>query len=232
MPKDPPTSLKAPLTGSKRLAWSGSIPLENVQDAAGDAGVKINDVMLAALAGALREILSYRGESPPHSVRVMVPFNLRPPDPGQPLGNKFGLVLPELPVGTSDPRERLHLVHQMMNRLKRNAQGAAAYALLQVMGFSAAIVETALVKFFGRKSSVVMTNVPGPRSHLHFGGTRVSRIMFWVPQAGGIAVGVSLITYAGSARIGVLADEGSLPDPGALVEAFRRQLGLLGVADS
>lgn len=232
LPSDPATTLKAPLTGTKRMAWSREIPLEAVLGAAKASGSKINDVMLAGLAGGLRAVLASRGEEIPSSLRAMVPFNLRPPDPEQPLGNRFGLVLPDLPVGTPEPAERLLLVRRMMNRLKRNAQGAAAYALLQMMGFSAAVVESALVRFFGRKSSIVMTNVPGPREHLHFGGARISRLMFWVPQAGGIAVGVSLITYAGSARIGVLADAGSLPDPGALVEAYERELESLGVRPS
>ena len=116
-----------------------------------------------------------------------------------------------------------------MTRLKRRAEAAAAYLVLNVMGFSAAAVESALVRFFGRKSSLVMTNVPGPRKPLHFGGRRIERIMFWVPQAGGIGLGVSIMSYHGSVTLGVVSDVGSLDEPQQLVDAFGRELGSYGV---
>ena len=98
-----------------------------------------------------------------------------------------------------------------------------------MMGFSAAAVEAALVTFFGRKSSVVVTNVPGPSQHLHFAGRTIERLLFWVPQAGGIALGVSVMSYAGTVVLGVLSDTASLPDPDGFARRFEAELAALGL---
>ena len=78
--------------------------------------------------------------------------------------------------------------------------------------------------FFGKKSSLVMTNVPGPRQTLRFGGRAIDRLMFWVPQAGGIAIGISVISYDGNVTVGVLADQASLADPASLVRRLEQAL--------
>ncbi len=229
LPGDSPTSLRNELTGEKRIAWSHPVDLDALRQTAASMGGTVNDLVLSALSGALRHELLGRGDAPPESIRAMVPFNLRPPSPGQPLGNRFGLVLPDLPVGTPDPMRRFELVRERMEQIKSTPEAAAAFGLISLMGFSAAAVEAALVRFFGRKSSIVVTNVPGPREHLHFAGRRIERLLFWVPQAGGIALGVSVMSYAGAVVLGVLSDSGSLADPYRLVRGFERELSELGL---
>lgn len=230
-PPDPPTSLKAPLTGEKHVAWSRSFSFAALRQVASSHDATINDLLMAALAGAFRSLLEERGEAATESLRAMVPFNLRPPAVGQPLGNRFGLVIPQLPVGDLERDQRLGVMQRRMAQLRRAAEGAAAYAVLNFMGFSARLVESALVRFFGKKSSLVMTNVPGPREPLRLGGRTIDRLLFWVPQAGGIAIGVSVISYAGTVVMGVLSDAGSLPEPGRLVDAFETELEAYGAAE-
>ena len=229
LPSDPPTSIKAPLSGVKNTAWSLPVSTTALRAAAAERGVTINDLVTAAISGALSAVLAERSEAEIDTLRAMVPFNLRNAEVGQPLGNRFGLVLPELPVGDLDSGARLRQVNRTMANLKSSAQGAAAYFVLNVMGFSARVVESLLVRFFGRKSSLVMTNVPGPSEPLSFGGRSISKLLFWVPQAGGIAVGVSVISYGGELTVGVLADDASLPDPMLLIEAYEKELAAYGV---
>jgi diacylglycerol O-acyltransferase / wax synthase len=187
----------------------------------------VNDVMLTAMSGALRDHLLDRGERLQRDLRAMVPFNLRPPEVGRPLGNRFGLVLPALPVSLDDPIARLRRVQQRMAQIKDTPEASAAFSILTVMGLSGWAVESLLVRFFGTKSSAVMTNVPGPAERLRFAGRRVDRIMFWVPQAGGIGLGVSLLSYAGSVTVGILGDTALLEDPGELVSRFHDELDVL-----
>ncbi|NIV32198.1 MAG: DUF1298 domain-containing protein, partial [Anaerolineae bacterium] len=49
----------------------------------------------------------------------------------------------------------------------------------------------------------------------------------WVPQSGGVGLGVSILSYAGQVRLGVLVDEGLVPDPGAIVAAFHAEFDTL-----
>lgn len=225
---DPPSRLKSPLTGAKRTAWSQPIDLGELRSAGRGLGVTVNDLLLAAMSGSLRRYLLEDGGIPSRDLRAMVPFNLRPPEVGRPLGNRFGLVLPALPVVAPNPGERLATVTRRMLRIKETPEAAAAYAILAMMGGLSAGAQAAVVRFFATKSSAVITNVPGPAEQISFAGSPIERIMFWVPQAGGIGLGVSLLSYAGSTTVGVIADSGVVDDPGRLVAGFHDELETLG----
>jgi diacylglycerol O-acyltransferase / wax synthase len=224
---DPSTSLRVPLSGTKRTAWSPTISVESLKQAGRTTGATINDLLVAGVSGAVRELLSVRGERPDRDIRAMVPFNLRPPTDGTSLGNRFGMVLPQLPITIEGVADRLVAATAAMDRIKRTFQAEAAFAIVQVMGTSAAIVEAAIVRFFGPKSSLVLTNVAGPTSRLRLAGVDVTRLMFWVPQAGGIGLGVSLMSYDGGVTLGVTSDAAVLAEPGHLVDAWVREMGLL-----
>ena len=102
----------------------------------------VNDVLLAALSGALRHYLQRRG-APTREIQAMVPFNLRPLDEPVPrdLGNRFGLVFLPLPVGVSGSYRRLTEVHKRMDEVKRSRDGAVSYALLSATGLAPEPVE-------------------------------------------------------------------------------------------
>ena len=116
------------------------------------------------------------GESA-NDVHALVPFNLRPLDEPLPrdLGNRFGLVLLELPVGIEDPVERTAEVKRRMDAIKHGHEGAISYGILELMGHTPAAVEARLIDYFSAKGSMVLTNVPGPRTRLSVAGTRAGR---------------------------------------------------------
>jgi diacylglycerol O-acyltransferase len=99
--------------------------------------------------------------------------------------------------------------------------------VLAALGHLPEAAEGALVGFFSRKASLVVTNVPGPRAHLHLAGHEIDRIMFNVPHPATLGLGVSILSYAGEVRVGVRADVAVLPDPGALARAFAREVEAL-----
>jgi hypothetical protein len=72
-----------------------------------------------------------------------------------------------------------------------------------------------------------MTNVPGPREPLFFAGSELAQLLFWVPQAGLVGIGVSILSYRGTVQIGVIADDNLIPDPDRVAEAFRPEFGAL-----
>lgn len=239
LPDDPPSPLRRPLSGSKRVAWAPPLPLAEVQTVARALGCTVNDVLLATVAGALgAHLRSVRAAPAPDLVlRASVPVNLREADSGGSLGNRFGLVFVDLPVGIANPLQRVHAVQASMRAIKDSAQPAATLLALGLLGRMPAGVQAPAVEMFSRKSSLVASNVPGPRSPLHLCGQRIDSMHFWVPQSGSIGVGVSLLSYAGQVHAGLIADRKCLPDPGRLVRRlgpeFERLLlattvGLLG----
>jgi diacylglycerol O-acyltransferase / wax synthase len=221
MADDSPTRLKGKATPGKRVAWGEPLPLEDVKAVSKAYGVSINDVLLAAVAGAIGSYLRSLGDDPTgQEIRAMVPVNLRPPEDAYKLGNRFGLVPLVLPIGIAHPGERLYAVHARMNAAKGSTQPLLAFALLALSGLMVKPMQDLITGIFAKKATAVMTNVPGPREPILFCGRRVNQVMFWVPQSGDIGMGVSILSYAGGVQFGLITDAKMCPDPQAIVECF------------
>jgi WS/DGAT/MGAT family acyltransferase len=228
LPPDAKTVLKGELGREKRLAWTRPVALGDVKAAARASSATVNDVLVSVAAGALGRYLVRRGANT-HGLEIhaMVPVNLRPADAPATLGNRFGLVVLGLPVGIADPRARVAAVKERMTALKQSPEAIVAHGLLGAMGFAPRPIEDLGVAFFGAKSSLVLTNVPGPKERLSFAGVPLRRILFWVPQSGPIGLGISILSYAGEVTVGVLADAELVPDPDALVSDLHAELSAL-----
>jgi diacylglycerol O-acyltransferase len=230
---DPSTPLKGELGVPQRVAWSSPVPLVDVKAMSHVTGTTGNDVLLAAITGALRRYLDSRGR-PVDELTTFVPFNLRPLDQPLPrkLGNRFGLVFLRLPVGIEDPRLRLDAVHDRMQRIKRSPEGLLSYALLDAIGRVPARFGKALVGLVTTKGSAVTTNVAGPKQHVYMAGTRVGGLLVWAPRSGDVSMSFTVISYAGEVTLGLMSDAGLVPDPEVIVDAFERELELLRSSDA
>jgi diacylglycerol O-acyltransferase len=228
-PPDPPTRLHRELSGIKHVAWAEPMPLADVKSVGKALGCTINDVLVSCATGALRAYLvAEEDDVEGLEFHAEVPVNIRPPDEefGR-LGNRFGLVLLELPVGIENPFERLFEVHRRMGALKDSRQPVAAYLMLNVMGRLPEAVEKPMLEFFTTKATAVMTNVPGPREPVYFGGSELRQLLFWVPQAGSVGIGISIFSYRGEVQIGLIADENLCPDPGRITDRFMPEFAAL-----
>ena len=227
MPADPPTVFRGSLCTRKAAAWSEILPLDGIKAYSKRVGATINDVLLTAVAGALRNYVLRRGHDPDGlDIRAVVPVNLRPDHEIGELGNRFGLVFLALPIGVSDRQERLRVLKQRMDAIKRSSEAIVTYAVLNGIGMTSPAIESAAVQFFGSKATAVMTNVPGPRETLYLAGTPVRSLMFWVPQSARLGLGVSILSYDGQVRIGVASDTGLVPDPESIVAEFEAEVRL------
>lgn len=225
MPDDPPSRLKRPLSGGRRIAWTQALSVDEVRAIARVLGCTVNDVLVSTLAGALGRYLESEGELVAGlTVRAAVAVNLRPiADPrqlpaGQPLGNQFGLVFVELPIGMRHPLERLYTVRSSMLALKSSAQAQATLGLLSLVGSLPAPVEEFALTLFSAKASLVASNLRGPSEQLSFAGSPVTEVMFWVPQSGSIGTGVSMFSYCGRVQFGVTSDRDLITKPVRLIE--------------
>jgi diacylglycerol O-acyltransferase / wax synthase len=225
---DRPSVLRGKLGVTRRVTWSAPIPLEEVRTIGHATGTTVNDVLVAATAGALHRHLSALGDDITE-LRAMVPFNLRPLDRPLPreLGNRFGLVYLGLPVGEATARQRLAEVHRRMDAIKHSPEGPISYGILGAIGLTPAPIESRMIDVFTPKATLVLTNVPGPRQPVYFAGARVRGVIGWVPAAGNIGLGVSIFSYDGDVTIGVRSDAGLVPEPRVLVEGIEIELRAL-----
>lgn len=227
-PNDPITPLKGKLGVAKRVAWSQRYDLAEIKQMCAALNCKINDALAGALTGALRTYLLERGASPDGiDISAVVPVDLRARGREFELGNAFGLVFLGMPVGISDPLQRLETVKQRMDELKQSNEAAFYYALLNLFGMTPRPVEDLAVAYFGTKATAVFTNVVGPRQQIYLAGQAVEQMMFWVPQSGRLALGTSIYSYNGGVTLGVTSDAGIIPDPERIVAAFDAELELL-----
>ncbi len=224
-PDDPLSPLKGEFALGKRVAWSQPVALRDIKAIGKRYEAKVNDVLVAAMTGALRTYLKGRGVDVAHTtVRAMVPVDLRPPERIGQLGNEFGLVLLDLAVTEVRADRRLALTKARMDALKRSPEPLATKALLNLLGRGPKLLEDISNDLFGRKASVVMTNVVGPADALYLAGVPIDRILPWAPHPGKqLGMAVSILSYRGTASLTVIGDALLVPDPETITAEFNRE---------
>jgi diacylglycerol O-acyltransferase / wax synthase len=221
MADDSPTALKGKPSGRKVVAWSEPLSLEAVKAVGRGLGGSVNDVLLACVAGAIGSWLRENGDAVAgKEIRAMVPVNLRPLDKAWQLGNRFGLAPLVLPVGIANPVQRVFAVRRRMNELKGSYQPLLAFGVLALTGLFVKPVQDLVLGMFAKKTTAVMTNVPGPAQPLKFCGSTLRQTMFWVPASGDVGVGVSILSYGGGVQFGLITDEALCAHPQQIIERF------------
>jgi len=220
MKSDSATRFKGKPSGSKRVAWCEPLKLPEVRAVSRALGCSINDILLSCVAGAMRRYLADKGDRTEGvEIGAIVPVDLRKEGDSE-LGNRFGLVTVELPVGVEHPIERLMAVRQRMLALKNSYEPATMLGLLAVLGYIPKMVQEQLLDLLASRASAVITNVPGPTERLTVAGSPLKQWLSWVPQSGDVGMGVSIFSYAGHVQFGLITDAALTPDPEALVSRF------------
>jgi diacylglycerol O-acyltransferase / wax synthase len=217
---DAATQLKGELGTAKRCTWAPALPLAEVKAIGKAVNASINDVLVALVTAALRRYVAQTGDDPQSAIRAVIPVNLRRDDARQSLGNEFGLVFLDLPTDFDHPLERVFEVKRRMGTLKRSQQPMIAYGLLHLVGLGPANLQESVGAMLARSASLVLTNVPGPAKTLYFAGEPIIDQNFWVPQSGQIGLGLSILSYDGAIRFGIMADAKRMPDPELLADFF------------
>lgn len=220
---DERTMLKTPLTGRKRAAFSAPVSLDTIKEVARATSTKVNDVLTAAIAGALRTAMGYASHWLEGPVRALVPVYVRGHEG---MGNHFGLVYADLPVAAEEPLERLSLARRAMQEAKESPDAHVAVGVLGALGASQPLEQIG-IELFTSKASMLITNVPGPPMSVHLAGHELVAPVVWAPVSGSLGLGFSLLSYAGSLRLGVATDESVPVAPSALVRAFEQELDAL-----
>ena len=230
MPDDSATRLKGVPGKTKRVAWCQPIPLEEVKAVSKALNCSINDVLMSCVAGAIAQYLLSHGDPVKgKEIRAMVPVNLRSIEHAYKLGNQFGLAPIVLPIGIENPIERVYEVRRRMNAMKGSMQPLLAFGMLAVAGLLIKPAQDAMLSLFSKKTTAVMTNVPGPREKLKLCGATLEQSLFWVPQSGTVGLGVSILSYGGGVQFGVMTDATLCPDPQAIIDQFEPEFAKLAL---
>jgi len=227
------------VTPGRRFA-TAPLALADVKATAKHLGVTLNDIVLATVAGALRDLmLRYDGQAEsPLIAGVPVSTN---PSRERLAGNEFTYITPSLPVHVADPLERVRLTALSTRIAKENHQLLGPGVLPAWMSYLPPSVAPGMFRRQARRVesasvfTLTVSNVPGPRERGEIEGSTVSEIYSVGPVAAGSGMNITVWSYVDQLAISVLTDDITLDDPhevtDAMIDAFveiREASGLPG----
>ena len=204
--------------GPYRRFATVSADLGEVKQVKNAVGGTVNDVVLAVVAGALGRYLRGRGHSTHDDLRAMVPISVRGDDEHGSLGNRVSSFLAPLPVGITDPLERLARVSETMGDLKQSKQAVGATLMTELTDFAPPTIAGQAARLQPRQRffNLVVTNIPGPQFPLYLLGRRVEAVFPMVPLARRQALCFGILSYDGQLNFGLVGDFDAMPDLGSL----------------
>lgn len=187
--------------------------------------VTLNDLCLAAVAGALREQAIEAGRTPSR-LKVMVPVSRREPDQAAELGNRIAFVFVELPVHLARPADRVAAVHRATQRFKREGRASGGETLLGALGVLPEPLRDRAARMAAspRMYNLVVSNVPGPRFPVHLLGCELLEAAPVIPLSDGHALSIGIFSHRDVITFGAYADPVALPDARRMPEAISAEL--------
>ncbi len=218
--------------GGQRAFAARSVPLADVKRAGRRLGVSLNDMVLAACAGALRRYLLDLQALPPRALTAGVPFSLR--EAGDDASNnQVSMTLVSLATDIADPVRRLRAIARSTRTVKGLAAGLRGAPLTTIPSLGTPWLLSGLAVLYGRTglanrlpgfASLAISNVPGPPAPLYLAG---ARILTYTPVSivtHGLALNITAQSYAGALDVGLIACQRAVPDitrlGDLLVQAF------------
>ena len=189
-----------------------------------ELGGKVNDVILALCAGALRRFLARCGDSLAdlEKFRVLMPVSIRGKHKGQ-SGNQIALSLLDLPLHIDDPLLRYKAILESTAKSKGQSHHAEGTALLEEISDVTAdslMRESIRVAGVLRPYNVIISNIPGPPFDLFLLGARLEEVFPLVPLFYQQGLGIGIFSYAGTLSIGLGADRDAVPNLHELASDF------------
>jgi WS/DGAT/MGAT family acyltransferase len=228
----PPSPLNVRIGSHRRFAWVDA-ELERFKAIKSALGGTVNDVVLAAVTGALREFMIRRGrDTDGVALKAMVPVSIRADEERGALGNRVAAMYAPLPIYAADPVERFRIVHEAMGGLKESGQAVGAEVLTRLAGFAAPTIldQAARLQTRQRFFNVVVTNVPGPQFPLYLQGRRLRAFYPQVPLTLNTALGIAIMSYDGRLGFGLLGDYDALPELDDVARDLERSIDELTAA--
>jgi diacylglycerol O-acyltransferase / wax synthase len=228
----PDTPMNVDIGPHRRLAFVRG-ELEQFKIVKNAFGGTVNDVVLAVVAGALKDWLRLRGvRTEGLELRALVPVSIRASEHQGQLGNQLAVMRGPLPVYVEDPVARLRVVKAAMDGLKESKQAVGAEVLTSMQNFAppTILAQASRLNFSTRLFNLIVTNVPGPQFPLYLLGREMQEIVpiAFLPENHALAI--AIMSYNGNVDFGLLADYDAMPDLDHIGERIEASLDELVTA--
>lgn len=212
----------------KKAAWTVALPLDAIKKISRANEVTVNDILVAAVAGAVRKHLLRHRIKITEGMKIVVPINIRKQTDDEALHNEFSFISFNLPVHLKTTRQRIAYVHHKTAMLKPSTEPLLLEELTHMIAdYSPDIVKNKIFELMGEHIAGVVTNVPGPPHPIYLAGQKVEDLSFWVPHTAPLGVGISLMSYNKKVYMGIVTDIGLVKDPDYVTKAFADEIKLM-----
>jgi len=204
----------------QRAYGAQSLPIKEVIAVAKATGTTLNDVVLTICGGALRKYLSAHGELPSRSLMAAVPVSLRELGDTSNTNQVAGMNC-DIGSDLADPLKRLRAVNSDVKEVKKHLAAIKDIIPTDFSFFGAPVLvsaiaglmsKTDLINYLPAPFNVLISNVPGPRRHMYFAGSKVLTYFPVSIPAHGAALNITLQSYVDRLDFGLIACKRAVPD--------------------
>jgi WS/DGAT/MGAT family acyltransferase len=225
----PRTPLNTRVTGARRFV-AQSYALSRVDATRAVFGATVNDIVLAMCGSALRRYLEeYGGGVPAQPLTAMAPVSVRPKD-GDDFGNALSVTFVNLATHLADPVERLRVIQASMRDGRSIIQELSSSEVMLYTALIGAPAMAPAVLGLGAvlpATNVVISNIPGPRKQMYWNGARLEGMYPVSIVFHGLAVNITVTSYAGSLDFGIVACRRSVPRVQRIIDFLEEALAEL-----
>lgn len=221
----PHTPFNASITAHRNVAFA-QLDFEDVKLVKNHFDVKVNDVVMALVSGALRQFMLDRDELPEASLVAMVPVSVhdRSDRPGR---NQVSGMFSSLETQIEDPGERLRAIAADNTVAKEHSAAIGATLLQDWTQFAGPAIFGVAMRVYARSRltespvhNLVVSNVPGPQMPLYFLGAEVDAMYPLGPIFHGAGLNITVMSLNGKLNVGLISCPELLPDLSALADGF------------
>jgi WS/DGAT/MGAT family acyltransferase len=216
------------ITAHRQVAFAAA-PRADVDLVKDAYGVKVNDVVLGVVAGAMRRYLEDRGELPPAPLVAVIPTSVRSVDQRGNMGNRVSAMFTRLATELDDPVQRLFAVREVMTGAKLVHSDIGGETLEELAELMAPTVLSGGARLYSRLRlaermppiyNLVVSNVPGPDFPLYIAGARLVSLYPMGPVFDGAGLNVTVLSYLDNIDVGLMACRESVPELWRLADGF------------
>lgn len=197
-------------------------PLTDLKAAGKSVDGTLNDAFMAVVARGLRSYHSALGD-PVEALRVNMPVNVRKGDDAPVRGNAWVPARFALPLGGKTASDTMRLLHPVLLAARTEPALPVSAVVYRVLCTLPNPVSAIVAGGFMKGTDVAATNVPGPPFPVYVAGAKVSILVPFAPK-GGASLNVALMTYDGTAYLGITIDPAAVTDPDLLVDCLSAAL--------